>query len=143
MKVYPKGHRTMATCGICGKLFRTYPSYTKRGVKHCSWDCKREALKLKHRTKIKQAVCPICHKTFETLIRRPATYCSNRCAAIGRTRIVERVCKGCGRVFSGPLRLLRKRVYCSQECYFKNGLTRRKGERLPRTRRTGKLTRKR
>jgi len=68
-----------------------------------------------------QIVCEYCHNSFTTFASRVNTkkYCSKQCYSLAMLKQVERVCEGCGVIFSVCVSTLKYNPskYCSQRCY--------------------------
>lgn len=62
-------------CQYCGKAFKTYPAWVRKGCgKHCSRECNNIA-----RMKRESGTCLICGKPFERKVSQLGKYCSNAC----------------------------------------------------------------
>ncbi|MEO0141427.1 MAG: hypothetical protein ABIM88_07780 [candidate division WOR-3 bacterium] len=104
-------------CEVCGKEFKTFPSWLKRkprrGTRFCSYACAKIGLGIKPRT-IK---CAFCGREFVPQ-SRDTRYCSRRCACEARVSFrEERACAVCGKRFTVTGRT-RNRRYCSRECLY-------------------------
>lgn len=62
--------------------------------------------------------CKNCGRAFESpRITRPPLHCSRACSFAGPKKTLTKVCKACGKEFSGTPSLLKRREYCSNACH--------------------------
>ncbi|MGB9589972.1 MAG: hypothetical protein ACP5QG_08485 [candidate division WOR-3 bacterium] len=103
-------------CELCGKEFRTYPSWVKRypiaGTRFCSHACAKKALGIE--SSIKK--CLWCGKEF-TPKKKSSRFCSAPCYSAYRqaqlqAQSIERECPVCGKKIRNA-----RTKYCSRECF--------------------------
>ena len=69
----------MKNCKNCGKACISI---------YCSKNCKRE---YSHKINYDQLICPTCHKEFERMKSKQATYCSKKCALSNKELTFKRI----------------------------------------------------
>ena len=107
--------RPHATCELCGRSFRIYPSWTNR--RFCSRTC--SALSQKKRD---PKICAHCGKAIEVkaaaiLLSKTGTfYCSRECKYLAGSAEVP--CARCGKAIKRQRSYIarRKAVFCSKQC---------------------------
>lgn len=107
--------KLIVSCNNCGKEFSIYP-YLRKNVNYCSRNCYWEATRKKH-----EQTCIICGKKFkikEYLIKQGfGKFCSRECQFIAyKEKRIKTVCKNCGKKFSVPLSIGKKKKFCSKQC---------------------------
>ena len=123
-------------CFVCGKSFRTYPSWIKAGKdKFCSKECQTE---YRSHTKIERQ-CVICGKSFTAFTRIVNKGYALTCSRAGAAQLfsikhsgenaphwkggkIEKVCGVCGNTFSVKAYKVKngRGRYCSRSCSAKD-----------------------
>ncbi len=110
----------------CGATHNQPASNLKRGKgKFCSASCARK-YKTEHNTK--KLTCSHCKLEFilknsaaARTNRKQGIFCSKTCMDTSRYRRKDYVCKKCGKIFSVNIGSQNKNIFCSRDCYIKDG----------------------
>jgi len=106
------------TCINCGTPFRKYWYPKKKAPQYCCPECQ-----FQHRSKIHSAEvsCRVCGKSFRVTLYRLSKnpqYCSLECFGKAKEVRITFNCAICGKAVEDRPSIVRKRVYCSQECLY-------------------------
>jgi 5-methylcytosine-specific restriction endonuclease McrA len=130
------------TCLFCKNIFQV-KNYRKESAKYCSYKCKKQ-----HKAApIIQLECQQCGKDFNRLLwqvnhSHPGKYCSIQCyQQRSPQQEIECICGNSFKAYQSRINYYH-RLFCSQQCYLKNGFFGRLTDDLPELSNYGKFVAK-
>lgn len=113
------------SCKNCGNKMSIPPCLQERNRICCCSRCANE-----YKSKINSATCNCVHcgKDFrlknsaaKRISRNQGKFCSKECMDKSRLRRKSCVCKKCGKTFEVRIGSHNKNIFCSRDCYIKDG----------------------